>query len=102
MGRRPYLAGGGGEGWQVLGSWVEHHQGPRTVGGGAAEHVEAHPARSALVSRRQPAPVAPLLLVSGSSAQGADGTNPDPRLRAPESAPSDVAPSSRRQPTNSL
>src|SRR5438045_2741934 len=57
------------------------------MGRRASQHVETNPAGSALVSRRQSAPVATLLLVSGSAAQGAVGRNIDARLRAAGSTP---------------
>ena len=58
------LAGGRRQGRQVLGPRLRHGQGPRPVGGRAAQHVEADAAGGAVVPRRQPAPVAPLLAVS--------------------------------------
>src|SRR5437773_11742658 len=61
------------------------------MGGGAAQHVETHPAGGALVSWRQPAPVATLLVVPGPPAQGKDGRNPDTGLRTPGSPPSELA-----------
>ena len=47
------------------------HEGPGPVGGRAAQHVEADAAGGAVVPRRQPAPVAPLLAVPGAAAEGA-------------------------------
>jgi hypothetical protein len=55
---------------KVWGLGSEHHQGPRPLGRRAAQHVEADPAGSALVPRRQPAPVAALLAVSVAAAEG--------------------------------
>ena len=46
---------------KVWGLGSGHHQGPGPVGGRAAQHVEADAAGGAVVPRRQPAPVAPLL-----------------------------------------
>ncbi len=53
----------------------------RSLGRRTAEHVETDPAGSALVPRWQPAPVAPLLPVSGATAESADGRPADPGLR---------------------
>ena len=52
-----------------LGSDTTKDPGP--VGGRAAQHVEADAAGGAVVPRRQPAPVAPLLAVPRAAAQGA-------------------------------
>ena len=60
---------------KVWGLGLGHHQGPRPVGGRAAQHVEADPAGGAVVPRRQPAPVAALLALPRPAAQG-------PRTRA--------------------
>src|SRR6202043_2636486 len=73
MGCGSDLPGGGSQGWKVLGSRVEHDQGPRTVGGGAAQHVETDPAGGAVVPRRQLAPVAALLPVPCPPPQGTAG-----------------------------
>ena len=67
-------------------------QGPRTVGGRAAQHVEAHAAGSAVVPRRQPAPVAALLALPGAAAQGATGGHPDAGLRTAGGAPPQLRP----------
>ena len=67
-----------------LGSGTTEGSGP--VGGRAAQHVEADPAGGAVVPRRQPASVAPLLAVSVAAAQGAHGGHPDTGLRAAASA----------------
>ena len=56
---------------KVLGPGLRHAEGPRSLGGRAAQHVEADPAGGAVVPRRQPAPVAPLFAVPGAPAQGA-------------------------------
>ena len=46
LGREDHLAGGRRPGRQVLGTRLRHREGPRPVGGRAAQHVEAHaPAR---------------------------------------------------------
>ena len=72
--RRGHLRQGDGrQGRQGLGPRLGHHQGPRPLGGRAAQHVEADAAGGAVVPRRQPAPVAPLLAVSGAAAEGAPG-----------------------------
>ena len=52
-----------------LGSDTAKDPGP--VGGRAAQHVEADAAGGAVVPRRQPAPVAPLLALPRAAAQGA-------------------------------
>ena len=64
---------------KVWGLGSDTDQGPRPVGGRAAQHVEAHPAGGAVVPRRQPAPVAPLLALPRAAAQGAGGGHPDAR-----------------------
>ena len=55
---------------KVLGPRLGHHQGPRAVGGRAAQHVEAHPGGEPVDARRQPAPVAALLALPRAAAQG--------------------------------
>ncbi len=75
---------------KVLGTGLEHHQGPGSVGGRAAQHVEADPAGGAVVSRRQFAPVAALLAVSLAAAEGADGRDSNAGLRPARSASSRV------------
>ena len=62
---------------KVLGPGLGHHQGPRPVGGRAAQHVEADPGREPVDARRQPAPVAPLLALPRAAAQGALRGHPD-------------------------
>ncbi len=47
LGCRPDQPRGGRHGRQGLGPGLGHHQGPRPVGGRAAQHVEAHPAARA-------------------------------------------------------
>ena len=71
LGRRPDLPGGRRQGRQGLGARLRHDQGPGPVGGRAAQHVEADAAGGAVVPRRQPAPVAPLLALPRAAAQGA-------------------------------
>ena len=61
LGRRPDLPGGRRPRRQGVGPRLGHHQGPRPVGGRAAQHVEADPAAGAVVPRREPAPVTALL-----------------------------------------
>ena len=56
---------------KVLGPRLGHHQGPRSLGGRAAQHVEADPGREPVDARRQPAPVAALLALPRAAAQGA-------------------------------
>ena len=63
----------GGQGRQGVGPGLGHDEGPRPVGGRAAQHVEADAAGGAVVPRRQPAPVAPLLAVPRAAAQGPRG-----------------------------
>ena len=63
-----------------LGSNTTKDPGP--VGGRAAQHVEADPAGGAVVPRRQPAPVAPLLALPRAAAQGPRRGDPDAGLRA--------------------
>ena len=58
---------------KVWGLGSDTPEGPGPVGGRAAQHVEADPAGGAVVPRRQPAPVAPLLAVPGAAAQGPEG-----------------------------
>ena len=79
--------GGRRHGRQGLGPRLGHPQGPRSVGGRAAQHVEADPAGGAVVPRRQPAPVAALLALPGPAAQGPVRGHPDPRLRPGRGAP---------------
>ena len=67
LGGGPHRPGGGRQGRQGLGPRLGHDEGPRAVGGRAAQHVEADAAGGAVVPRRQPAPVAPLLAVSSRS-----------------------------------
>ena len=75
---------------QVLGSRLRHHQGPRPVGGRAAQHVEADAGAEPLDARRQPAPVATLFAIPRAAAQGPDGRHPDPGLRAAGGPPSEL------------
>ncbi len=70
LARRPDVAGDGRQGRQGLGPRLRHGQGPRPVGGRAAQHVEADAAGGAVVPRRQPAPVALLLALPRAPAQG--------------------------------
>ena len=72
---------------KVWGLGSRHDQGPRAVGGRAAQHVEADPAGEPVVPRRQPAPVAALLAVPGAAAQGAPRGHPDAGVR-PAGGPS--------------
>ena len=81
VGGRPDLPGRRRQGRQGLGSRLGHHQGPWSVGGRAAQHVEADAAGGAVVPRRQSAPVTALLAVSGAATQGPDGGHPDTGLR---------------------
>ena len=69
---------------QVLGAWLRHRQGPRSVGGRGAQHVEANPAGSTLVHGRQPAPVPALLALPRATAQGPSGRLPTPVYRLQE------------------
>ena len=69
------------QGGQVLGPRLRHAQGPGAVGGRAAQHVEADAPGGAVVPRRQPAPVAPLLAVPVAAAEGAHGGNSDAGVR---------------------
>ena len=73
---------GGRQGRQVLGPGLGHHQGPRAVGGRAAQHVEADAAGGAVVPRRQPASVPALLALPRAAAQGPGGRHPDAGVRA--------------------
>ena len=66
---------------KVWGLGSDTDQGPRAVGGRAAQHVEADPAGEPVVPRRQPAPVAALLAVPGAAAQGAPRRHPHPGVR---------------------
>jgi putative flavoprotein involved in K+ transport len=70
LGREAHLAGRGRQGGQVLGPRLRHPEGPRPLGRRAAQHVEADPAGSPVVPRRQPAPVAPLLAVPVAAVEG--------------------------------
>ena len=88
LGRGPDFEGGRRQGRQGLGPRLQHHQGSRTVGRRAAQHVEADAAGGAVVPRRQPAPVAPLFAVSVAAAQGANGRHSDAGLRPAEGPPS--------------
>ncbi len=65
------------------GAWVRYHQGPRPLGRRAAQHVETHQARGAVVPRRQPAPVAPLFAIPLPAIEGAHGGDRNPGLRHP-------------------
>ena len=78
---RPRLAGDGRQGGQGLGAGIRYEEGSRPVGGRAAQHVEADPAGGAVVPRRQPAPVAPLLAVPRATAEGAGGGHRHAGLR---------------------
>ena len=71
--------GGRRQGRQGLGPRLGHDQGPGPVGGRAAQHVEADAAGGAVVPRRQPAPVAPLLALPRAAAQGARWRASTPR-----------------------
>ena len=84
---RSRIAGDGGQGRQGLGPRIRYEEGSRSLGGRAAQHVEADPAGGALVPRRQPAPVAPLLAVPGATAEGARGGHRYAGLRAPGGPP---------------
>ena len=68
---------------KVWGLGSDTDQGPRPVGGRAAQHVEADAAGGAVVPRRQPAPVAPLLAATSrcSSRRALEGID-DAGLRA--------------------
>ena len=65
MGGPAHLPGRRGPGRQGVGTRLGHDQGPRTLGGRAAQHVEAHAARGPVVPRREPPPIAPLQPVPG-------------------------------------
>ena len=75
---------------QGLGAGLGHEEGPGPVGGRAAQHVEADAAGGAVVPRRQPAPVAPLLALPRAAAEGAAGGARHAGLRTPGGAPSRV------------
>ena len=87
LGGRADLPGGRRQGRQGLGAGLGHQEGPGPVGGRAAQHVEADAAGGAVVPRRQPAPVAPLLAVPRAAAQGAPGGDRHAGLRAAGGAP---------------
>src|SRR6187551_1485620 len=66
----------------MLGPGVRDDQGSRPEGRRAAQHVEADAAGSAMVPRRQPAPVTALFAVPCAAAQGANGRCANSGLRA--------------------
>ena len=72
-----------------LGSGTTKDPGP--MGRRTAQYVEADPAGSAVVPRRQSAPVAPLFAVPVAAAQGADGRHPDAGLRTTGATSSVIA-----------
>ena len=78
LGRRPDRPGDRRPARQGLGPRLRHHQGPRPVGGRAAQHVEADPGAEPLDARRQPPPVAALLALPrrSSSRRGSRGSTP--------------------------
>ncbi|VXC34222.1 hypothetical protein NOCARDAX2BIS_520054 [Nocardioides sp. AX2bis] len=81
MGGRPGRPGRRGPPRQGVGAGLRHHQGPGAVGGRAAQHVEADPGREPVDARRQPAPVAALLALPRSPAQGPARRSGHPGLR---------------------
>ena len=85
---------------QGVGPGVRDHQGPRSVGGRAAQHVEADPGGEPLDARRQPAPVAPLLALPGAPAQGPLRGDRHPGLRPAGGAPHELSRSLRGRSTN--
>ena len=86
-GRRHRRRGRREQGRQGVGPRLGHDQGPRSLGGRAAQHVEAHPAAEPVVPRREPAPEPVLLAVPGAAAQGPPGGHPDAGVRAAGVAP---------------
>ncbi|QWZ06743.1 NAD(P)-binding domain-containing protein [Nocardioides panacis] len=92
LGRRPDRPGDRRQGRQGVGPRVGHHQGPWSLGGRAAQHVEAHPAGGAVVPRRQPAPVPALLAVPRPAAQGPGRGHRHPGLRPAGGAPRQLTP----------
>ncbi|MFO7629312.1 MAG: NAD(P)/FAD-dependent oxidoreductase [Prochlorococcaceae cyanobacterium] len=56
-----------------VGPGLRYPQGPGALGGGATQHVEAHPGGEPLDPRRQSAPMPPLLSLPGPAAQGPPG-----------------------------
>ena len=100
LGGRPHRPGDRRPAGQGVGPGLRHHQGPRSVGGRAAQHVEADPDREPLDARRQPPPVTPLLALPRAAAQGAVRGHRHPGLRAAGGAPHELTPragSVRRQ-----
>ena len=77
---------------KVLGPRLRHDQGPRSVGGRAAQHVEADPGGEPLDARRQPAPVAALLAVPGAAAEGPVRGHRHPGLRPAGGPPHQLSP----------
>jgi hypothetical protein len=73
----PEVAGQGG---QVLGTGLGHHQGSRPVGRRAAQHVEADGAGKHVVPRRQSAPVTALFPLPVAAAESPHGRHSNPGI----------------------
>ncbi|MEI9965665.1 MAG: NAD(P)-binding domain-containing protein [Caulobacteraceae bacterium] len=82
MGRPADLARGGGLHRPLLGPRLGNDRRSRTLGGRAAQHVEAHAPAEPVVPGRQPRPVAVPLPAPGPADQGADGGPADAGLLA--------------------
>src|ERR1700722_8040143 len=65
----------------MLGTGLEYSRRSRSLGGGAAQHVEADPAGVSMVPRRQSASVAALFAVPRAATESANGGASDAGLR---------------------
>src|ERR1700722_15746042 len=65
----------------MLGTGLEYSRRSRSVGGRAAQHVEADPAGGSMVPRRQSASVAALFAVPRTATESANGGASDAGLR---------------------